>query len=646
MVGTVLWIYAPAFHGGWIWDDAPYLADHLHLHDPAGWWWKTWIAPDADYYPLEATILTVQWHFWHNDTLGYHLTNVVLHILSALLVWRLLGKLGVRCAWLGGLFFAVHPMMVESVAWIVELKNMLSLPLLLLAMCAYLSYDEKKQVRDYVLALLMFLAAMLCKAAVMMFPAVILLHAKWKRGRIAWKDVKASLPFFALSLMLAIPSALLQHQNNEQVVVNVGLFARLSAAGWEVMFYLYRFLIPIHLLPVYPSGLSPGFSWMELWPWLLIAAFFAVLRLSPAAWRRHAWLGLGFFLLNLIPVMGFVVANATTMAWSMDHLAYISIIGLIGLFVAGWGWLEGKLPISARPFTAGILAILVALLAGESHSYAKFFQSEEILWNYTLQGNPNSPLVRTNLGVLLASEGRIVEAEKQFREALHLDPHWVEAGNNLGLVLQQMGRTQEALTTYEKVLAIKPDYAQARGNFGSALAADGQVPAALEQFKEAIHLRSNDPKLHYNLANTLADANRLPEAVEHYHDALELDPDFVQAHFSLANTLVRMGHLPEAVEQYKRAVTIDPRYADAHANLGNVLLELDQVPQAIEQYENAVRLNPRDVDTRNTLGLVLLKIGQPTEAVEQFKAILKIDPQNDRAKKNLARIEAAQPSSP
>jgi uncharacterized membrane protein YeaQ/YmgE (transglycosylase-associated protein family) len=213
IAAAVLWIYQPVLHGDWLWDDDILVTDNAVVHDPSGLW-KIWFDPGSmiDYQPLKVSVSWLQWQLWGNDTLGYHLTNVLLHIVGALLAWRLLSKFGLRLAWLGGLIFAIHPVQVESVAWIAELKNTLSLPLFLLAMCAWIDYDECGKSKDYFLALGLFLAAMLCKPTMVMFPMVILVHAWWKRGRIRWNDVQASAPFFVVSLALGLATLWFLHR--------------------------------------------------------------------------------------------------------------------------------------------------------------------------------------------------------------------------------------------------------------------------------------------------------------------------------------------------------------------------------------------------------------------------------------------------
>ena len=202
VIGTA--VFWPALHGTWVWDDQPEVIINNLLRDPDGWW-KFWIAPPThDFFPLKSTLQWLLWQAWQDNALGFHVITLGLHLLSALLLVRLLRQLGLRHAWLGGLLFAIHPVVVESVAWIAELKNTSSLPPLLLAMSAYIEYDARRRKRDYCLALLWFLAAMLCKTSVVMLPAVLLLYAWWKRGRIGRDDIKASVPFFAVALALGL----------------------------------------------------------------------------------------------------------------------------------------------------------------------------------------------------------------------------------------------------------------------------------------------------------------------------------------------------------------------------------------------------------------------------------------------------------
>src|SRR5665213_1678184 len=315
--------FGPSIHGGWVWDDTEEVTQNTVLRDPAGLQ-KIWLAPaGTDYFPLKTTVEWLQWRAWGGDPAGYHAVNIALHLLSAFLFWRLLAKLGLRQAWIGGLLFAVHPLAVESVAWVAELKNTLSLPFLLLAMLAYLDYDDFSEAKipveriapnalaagrnqasalgamrsTYLLSLLFFLLAMLSKSSVVMLPAVILLYCWWKRGRIRWK--------------------------------------RLTAAGLALAFYLGKCLWPFGLLPIYPRwGIDPT-AILPYVPWLALALMAGWCWRRRAAWGRHVLFGLGFFALNLAPVLGLVAMSYLRISRVADHFAYLPLLGVIALVTAG-----------------------------------------------------------------------------------------------------------------------------------------------------------------------------------------------------------------------------------------------------------------------------------------------------------------------
>ena len=284
------WAFAPAFHGGWLWDDPLEITDNPELRDLDGLR-NAWFAPmTSDYFPLKTTVQWVLWRCWHDQPAGYHLTSAGLHLLSALLLWHLFKKLGIRLAWFGGLLFALHPVTVESVAWIAELKNTLSLPLLLLAMCAWIDYDNQGRRSDHLRAVLFFLAAMLCKSAVVMFPAVLLLYAWWKRGRITWKDFKASAAFFAISLILGLVTVWFQsHRAINWVVIPIGGFlSRLACAGLALSFYSAKAVLPARLIPIYPQWVVNPPAPVQFLPWLGLGAVGWVLWKNRTGWGRHA----------------------------------------------------------------------------------------------------------------------------------------------------------------------------------------------------------------------------------------------------------------------------------------------------------------------------------------------------------------------
>jgi len=682
IVLTGCWVFSPAIHGGWLWDDQAEILQNPDLRDSSGIC-KIWVDPAGyDYLPLKTTVQWAQWQLWRDrSTTGYHLTSVGLHLLGALLVWRLLRKLGLRLAWLGGLLFAVHPVVVESVAWIAELKNTLSLPPLLLAMCAWLDYDERRQWPDYLRALLLFLAAMLCKSSVVMLPGILLLHAWWKRGRIAWRDVKASAAFFVVSLVLGLVTVWFQQQRSigtGDLPVG-GILSRLAGAGLAVSFYFSKCVLPVELLPVYPRWVVDPPSPLQFLPWLVLGAVLGWLWSRRAARGRHALLGAGFFLVNLVPVLGLVKMSYQYISWVADHFVYLPLIGVIGLAVAGAGEMVDRQERSRRAYIFGTIAVVCVLLAVQSHRYAGVFRNEEALWTYTVQHNPQALVAQTNLAKVLVDAGRVPEGIAHYEAALRIDPRNPTAHANLGNVLIQSGRLAEGIAHEEAVVRLKPDYASAYSNLGNAylqsgrlaeaiahyeqalrldpgnpvthtnlgiaLLQSGRVPEAIAQHEQALRLQPGFADAHLNLGNALAQAGRKTEAIPHYQEAVRIRPDDAGAHYNLAYTLALTGRVAEARGHYEEALRIKPDFAEAHNNLGSLLSGIDRLPEAIEHFAQACRIRPEYAEAQANWGNALFRAGRVAEAIEHYEAALRINPGLTEVRQNLesARRQAAGP---
>jgi len=382
---AAFWVYSPVIRGGWLWDDSLEISDNAVLRDPGGLA-KIWVAPAGwDYYPLKTTLQWVQWHLWHGDTAGYHLANIGLHALSALLLWRLLWKLGAPLAWWGGMLFAVHPLAVESVAWIAEFKNTLSLALVLLAMGAYVDFDARTQDgrRLPVLAPILFLAAMLSKSSVAMFPLVLLLYAWWRRGRITGRDLAKTAPFFVVAVVLGLVTVWFQHTRaiaGEYIPIG-GPASRVAGAGLEIGFYFLKCVLPVELMTIYPRLNLEPLSAVRFLPWVAVAAAAGWLWSRRASsWARGAAFALGSFAVNLVPVLGFIPMSYLRLSQVADHFAYLPLVSMAGLAAAGLGiWRrsprDGGSPLRTRlPIVCAAAAC--AALALESHRYAATFRSE------------------------------------------------------------------------------------------------------------------------------------------------------------------------------------------------------------------------------------------------------------------------------
>ncbi len=433
LIGAGIWIYSPVLRGGWLWDDDLYITQNALMHDPARLW-KTWFEPGSlvNYFPITATAQWVEWELWGNDTLGYHLVNLGLHLLNSFLVWRLLAKFRLRLAWVGGLIFAIHPTAVESVAWICELKNTLSLVPLLMAMLAWIDHEESPSRGRYFLALGWFIVAMLCKTTGVMFPVVILLYAWWRRGRIAWNDLEASVPFFVVSLVLGAVTVFAEKHyfavRLEQEVAPLGFVSQLACAGLAISFYFSNCFWPVGLMPIYPKWDVRDPSLFQYLPWAVLAVALGWLWWRRERFGRHVLLGLGYFLINLAPFMGFATSGYMMFTWVMDHFLYVPIIGLIGVTVAALEQIDKAIRESrARSFEWAYIAVIaggLALLAMKSHRYARNFTNLETLWTFAAAERfPESAEAQRNFAMALLHDGRLKEAAERFEAVLRIDPN-------------------------------------------------------------------------------------------------------------------------------------------------------------------------------------------------------------------------------
>ena len=612
IVAAGLCIYWPALYGGWLWDDDVLVTNNSNLHSLRGLW-AIWSAtPTTDYWPLTSTFLWIEWHLWGNDPLGYHLCSLALHICSGFLIWRLFNRLGLRWGWFGALLFVIHPLAVELVAWVSEIKNTLSLPFFLLSIDAWLDAEEK-QSSGYWRSVFYYLAAMLAKTSTVMLPLVLLLYCWWKRGHVTWQELKRMIPYVAIAVTLGLITVYFQNKGQGDNPIELGGATRLIGAGTALFHYLGKFILPMNLMPIYPRWTLAPPSFLQVLAFPALAALLFGLWTQRGGWGRHALLGFGFFLLNLLPVLGLVKMRYMNISWAADHLAYVPIVGLVGLVVLGLEQLHERLSSFSHLF--GIEVMSIAMVTGsllwESHNYARLFSNSKTLWAYTVQHNPQSSIAHNNLGDALLNAGRVSEAIEQFEQALKIKPDDPYAHNNFGNALMTAGRMSEAVEQLQQALKVKPDYAEARNNLGAALVRSGSMSEGIEQLEQALSIK----------------------------------PDYAEAHYNAGIAFLRTGRVSEAIGQLGQALKIKPNYAEAHNNLGAALIRTGRISEAIEQFEQALKIRPDDVEAHNNLGIALVRAGRVAEAIEQYEQALKIKPDYAVAR-NLANAQAILKSNP
>ncbi len=645
--------YFPSLAGELIWNDHDYVTKPA-LRSFAGLS-EIWMQPGSteQYYPLLHSAFWVQFRLWGENPLGYHLVTLALHIGAAVLFALVLRRLAIPGAWLAAFLFALHPVHVESVAWITEQKNTLSLVFYLAAALLHLSFDETRSRRAYAGALALFFLSLLCKTVTATLPAALLVLFWWKRNRIDLRrDVRPLLPWFLLAALLGWFTSWVERHYVGAKGENFDLsFAeRILVAGRALWFYLGQIIWPARLNFVY-------FRWtpnaLVIWQWLFPLGAFAM---GIGCWmlrqRTRALLAAYlFFAGSLFPVLGFVNLYGSLYSWVWDHWQYLPDLGPLALLAAGisGGWESLALRWRA-PASLGI-ALVVLLLGMLTARHTKIFHDDETLFRTTLARNPDCWMAHYDLGSMLAkSPAGVPEAIVHFNETLRLYPGYAGAHINLGIALaSQPGGAAAALTHFEAAGKTEPNNPKIWYNIANILAANpARLAEAIQHYEHALQLNPDFADAHNNLGKLLAtQPNRIAGALAHYQAALELQPDLASAHNNLGTLLGNFPErIPEAIAHLEIATKIAPTFAEAHYNLGNILLHFPtRQTEAIAHFETALRSKPDYAPAHLNLGIALA--GYPdrkSEALAHFETAVRLEPENASAHLNLGVGYAENPA--
>ncbi len=701
LVLLTLLVYVPAMDGDFLWDDNWLVTENPHLGSFKGlvrmWtvdWWGDKTVPD--YFPVTLTSFWLEWPLWGDKPAGYHVTNILLHAVSAVLLWRVLARLGVRWAWLAGALFAVHPVNATSVVWIAERKNTLSMVFYLLALNCYLRFDERAGWRWYFAALGLFLLALLSKTSVVMLPVVLLLTAWWRRDKVTWRDLLKSAPFLVLSIALSIVGILYQTyaviQDSPVRQANEGFFFRLAVAGMAPWFYMLKMVFPYPLAMVYPrwsidpKGLPyylPGLAlvgllaltlWLRRWRPVSLAKVIAVVvavgialglvqgsyRMDPflkscwpylllglglvglvaGLWRwkvgcRGMLAALAYFVVTLFPVMGFFTMYYHLYSFVADHWQYVSMIGLLALAAGGAEFLARRVPRGVVPVAAVIVVgVLSVLTWHRSEVCADRYQ----LWKANIATYPDHFLPYYNLGRVQDEEGRYDDALKNYEKSRQLNEHFDRPYTNIGSILFKRGDILAAARYFDQALRVYPDSVPARANLGVVLHVLGRTEEGLHQLRRAERVNEHSLLVQVNMTTLLMDMGRVDEAVQHARKAVEVDPSNYQPRIQLARCLAHQGQRQEAIEQATIAVALKPDSIEAHMVLGLQLQAVGRSAEAAEHYGTVLQLQPDHVDAMNNLGAILAQRGELHGALECFSRALNVQRDNPDILVNLAFV--------
>ena len=577
---AVILAYTPVWQAGFIWDDDAHLTANPCIVGPLGLK-EIWTTSAADICPLTFTTFWVEHALWGLRPLPYHLVNVLMHGACAVLLWRVLRSLRVGGAWLGAALWALHPVMVESVAWITEMKNTESGLFFLLSILFFVRWLRAKDLDrrtgggwNYALTLIFASLAMASKSSTVILPVVLCLCAWWVEGRWRWRNVARVVPIFLMSIAASALSIWTQGLALAKIVFNPQWVRawpeRVATAGDAVWFYLGKLLWPQPLITIYPRWQIDAGQWVSYLPLLAVIVVLSLFWLKRELWSRACFFAFAYFVVALLPILGLIDNPIFRFSLVFDHFQYLGSIGPLALAGAGLARFS-DFTIPKKPWLqATLCAGLLLILGTATWQRTWVYQSQETLWTDTVASNPNCWLGHRNLGVALFQKGQVDDAVAQYEKALEIYPNYAVAHYSLGNALLQKGQLDEALTQYQKAVEIDPNDEEAHVNFGNALFQKGQLDEAVAQFQKAVAINPNDAEAHYNLGNALSRRGQLDGAVAQFQKALEIAPDSFATHFNLGVAFFQKGQLDEAITQLQEVLRLKPDYGPAQDNLAKM----------------------------------------------------------------------------
>jgi tetratricopeptide (TPR) repeat protein len=617
LIAFVLIAYARVWHAGFIWDDESHLTQNPCIVGPLGLK-DIWTSTRAVYYPLVLTTFWTLHKFVGLNPSPYHILNVLLHASSAVLLWRILRQLDVRGAWLGAALWALHPVMVQSVAWVTELKNTQSCLFYLLSIFWFLKVDaEETGDRPcwwrFSWALLFFVLAIASKPSTVMLPGVLALCIWWRRGQIQSRNLMTLIPFILISALASVWTIWEQkfHAGASGPEWAQTWPERLIIAGRAIWFYLGKLIWPHPLIFIYPRWELNSSQLAAYFSLLLALAGLVGLWLIRGKWRHPVFFAAAYFVISLFPVLGFFSVYFFRYSFVSDHFQYLASMGPLAL--AGAGITEGIAAIGwkrfLRPSVCGLLLLALGVLTWRQSA---IYHDTITLYTGTLGKNPGCWMAHYNLAIALRANSETDPAVAHYRQAVALRPDYAEAHYNLARILVEKGEFEEAIVHYEKALAVNPADAEAHNNLGSTLFQIGRVDEAIVHYQKALAIQPDYADASCNLANALLSKGDMDGAIVHYTACVALSPNQADAQYNLASALLRIGRTDEALAHYQKTLELQPGNADAHANLGSALLEKGRVQDAIAQYREALALAPENITAQSNLAWLLATCSDPS----------------------------------
>jgi protein O-mannosyl-transferase len=627
-IATLL-VYQPAWFGGPLWDDDAHLT-RAGLRSWEGLW-LIWTSPQAtqQYYPLMHSAFWVMQRLWGDAPFGYHAVNILLHASSAFVLCVLLRRLAVPGAAFAAFLFALHPVQVESVAWITELKNTQSTLLYLLAALAYLKFDQTRMRRYWAVAAAFFALALMTKTVTATLPISLLIVLWWKRGSLDWKrDIAPLVPFVVIGVAAGIGTAWVERTfiGASGSGFEFSLVERSLIAGRAVWFYALTLVWPAHLVFTYPRwNVSQAVAWQYVFPAALagVIVWFWWIR----ARTRSPLAALLLYTVALGPALGFVNVYPFIYSFVADHFQYTATLPAFAAIASGMTVLARRyLPSSGA--RVALAAVTLSLLAALTWQQSRQYVSAEVLYRTTIARNPSAWMAHQNLAAieLARPDGDLPNAEAHIRESLRLKPDNAEAHNNLGYLFQRRGQMKEARKEYEEALRPNPGLAAARNNIGAIEHVEGHLQAALEHYQAALKTDRNNSDAIRNLGLVLVDLGRLEEAAPIVEEAFRQSPNHPDALDAMGTLALLRGRVQDAVSYYEAVLKLRPPTPAALVKVGAVYEKLGRTADAVAKYQQALGINKSYAPALDALGYAELRQGQYADAAAHLQEAVRLDP--------------------
>lgn len=574
-------VYIPATKGGFIWDDLQNVERNPNLKDWKGLW-RTWVEIKANfhYYPLTHTSFWVEYQIWKHSPAGYHLGNIGLHCVSVLLLWRILAMLGIPGGWLVAAIFAIHPVQVESVAWITERKNTLSGVFYFASFFSYLRCYEYKYRSYYLLSFLFYILALLSKTAVCSLPVMILFVVWWRRGRLKLRDWGFLLPFFIAAVALGLLTLWIERHflGAAGPEWDFTFTQRCLIASRALWFYVWKLIFPLNLAFIYPRwNIDTGslFQWLPAVLTIVVFSLFWFLRRRIG---RGPFVCIAFFVITLAPAIGFINHYFMRYSFVGDHFQYLASIGIIILVVRGMGYISALMNDRYAGIKAKGVGLMLVILGLLTWKQCFIYKDEQTLWQDTLNKNPDAGIAYNNLGIILAAEGEDDKAIKAFEEAAQKNPHFAIVHSNLGVAYMRKGRYDEAVAELIKAVGVNPPPALAYFNLGVAYGCKGRYEEAISSYLTAFTIDPNFTMPYKDFANAIAE----------FRKVADIDPNLAEVYNGLGNAYAKRGRYDEAIAEYMKAIGVNPNLTKVYNNLAMVYYFKQQYDRAIEYCDKAI----------------------------------------------------------